>query len=83
LEVHLSATLVDNKAKTCEANLQTQTIKRLIQWSVSVPSEKIGLGTLQSTDCAITFLAPLPGNTDSIFLNDTFSVSLSLKAFIL
>jgi hypothetical protein len=27
--------------------------------------------------------APLPGNTKSIFLNDTFSVSLYLKAFIL
>jgi hypothetical protein len=28
-------------------------------------------------------LAPLSGNTESIFLNDTFLVSLSLKAFIL
>jgi hypothetical protein len=30
----------------------------------------------ESTDCAITFLAPLSGNTESIFLNDTFLVSL-------
>jgi hypothetical protein len=34
-------------------------------------------------DCVIIFLAPFPGNNESIFLNDTFSIGLSLKEFIL
>jgi hypothetical protein len=35
------------KAETSEANLQTKTIKQLIQWLVSVPNEPIALETLQ------------------------------------
>jgi hypothetical protein len=55
---------------------------------IGLPSCYTNLGLLSfrrwaSTDCAITFLAPFLGNIESIFLDDTFSVSLSLKAFIL
>jgi hypothetical protein len=41
------------------------------------------LFSLESIYCAITILVSLPGNIESIFLNDTFLVNLSLKSFIL
>jgi hypothetical protein len=45
------------------------------------------LGIWTSTDCAITFLAPLSGGFESVFLNDTSLVScfpkpLSCKAYL-
>jgi hypothetical protein len=41
------------------------------------------LGIWASTNCAITFLAPLSGKIELVFLNDTSLVSLSSKPFTL